>query len=665
MADATATAQVGPTVHRFTDTDTAYDVTQSEERHRMGIRDGDVLVVESEGVVGVLANNWPIALTEAHGKFHLVAERYRIREMNGGRYAASGDSAERVAAELGLSLLPRHRAPVAAPADEDVWEPGHCTTMRGGAVHEVTSGLDGSDGGPVHIFPLCRTGSMTNQGTRYRKVKAELTCKNCIGNRDRRRAAKVSRAAAAAVAEAPAAVEAPQSLPVQQPLTRPVVEGVVVTHDGTAQGSAPKDAAHPDVAAARDALAGLAVATLTDHHDISAPKEEEQAVHGYLIEPRGQGRVAVYWMEAGKVVRRDQAIDGTALDRLAESLERSGWRTERMLRSSTCVFAHRPVDAAAPATVEVAVIEQPAPAAESAPAVHLLGTRKLAVNRCVHHLYATDAVTGDPVSACAQKEPTATVGVFNDEGCVIFFDCAVQAANEAVRLDEEDEAARERAGEGEPFYTWAILCREHEEQPADGCEECHQDPQDEDQGDVESDDEAEASPAKVASDAARHVHRDAHNFQPFHRPGEEAPAAWTFRTGYAAHARYGVTTAGSGVSPVGLYEYVTTAQRAFLQAEKDAQQVAEPAPADPAGELGKHQARQLVAGTWPTAEKFYERRAENGRLLGYTFRVGALHVARYGWITAGGTFAKALEPYRSVATALLPVADRDERAARR
>lgn len=482
--------------------------------------------------------------------------------------------------------------------------------------------------------------------------------------------------------------EAPQA---PQPPAPRAIEGVVVTHTGTAQGSDPKDASHPDVAAARDALAGLAAATLTDHHDVSAPKGEEQGVRGYVIEPRGQGRVAVYWMEAGKVVRRDQAVDGTALDCLAESLERSGWRTERMLRSSTCVFAHRPAEGAATATVEPAVAEQPTPgflvdpwtwirrpasssgartaepAVEHAPAVHVLGRRKLAANRCVHNLYAADAVTGDPVAACAQKEPTATVGVFSDEGCVVYFDCAVQAANEAVRLDEEDEAARERAADDELSYTWAVLCREHEEHPADGCEDCLTDT-DGDQGDEEP-----AAPASVRAaltevdveDAARRVHADAHTFRSFHRRGEETPAGWTFRTSYGASARYGVVTPRGDVASIGLYEYSTTAERAFLQAQKDAQGAAEPAPADPADELDKRQARQLVAGTWPNAEKFQERRAENGRLIGYTFQVGALHVARYGWITAGGTFAKALEPYRSQAYALLPMAERDERAARR
>lgn len=120
-------------------------------------------------------------------------------------------------------------------------------------------------------------------------------------------------------------------------------EGVIVKHDGAADGSAPRDAAHPDVAAAREALAGLKAARLTDRHDVCEPTEEERDVRGYMIDPRGGGRVALYWLEDGQTVRRD-TVDGTALDCLAGRMTRCGWTIERMLRSSRCVFAHRPAD---------------------------------------------------------------------------------------------------------------------------------------------------------------------------------------------------------------------------------------------------------------------------------------------------------------------------------
>ncbi|MDX3020120.1 hypothetical protein [Streptomyces acidiscabies] len=80
-------------------------------------------------------------------------------------------------------------------------------------------------------------------------------------------------------------------------------------------------------------------------------------------------------------------------------------------------------------------------------------------------------------------------------------------------------------------------------------------------------------------------------------------------------------------------------------------------------EMTGEQARARVAGTYPHAEAFQAERTEHGRLTGYTFRAGRLHSARYGWITAAGTYAQALEDYRSQAAAMLPMAVHDEQAA--
>ncbi|MFD4574251.1 hypothetical protein ACFWNK_19815 [Streptomyces sp. NPDC058417] len=81
-------------------------------------------------------------------------------------------------------------------------------------------------------------------------------------------------------------------------------------------------------------------------------------------------------------------------------------------------------------------------------------------------------------------------------------------------------------------------------------------------------------------------------------------------------------------------------------------------------EMTEDQARARVTGTYPHAEAFQAERTEHGRLTGYTFRVGRLHSARYGWIIPAGTYAKVLEVYRSQAAAMLPMAVRDEQAAR-
>jgi hypothetical protein len=120
------------------------------------------------------------------------------------------------------------------------------------------------------------------------------------------------------------------------------VEGVVVEHAGTAEGSTPANATHTNVIAARAALDGLAVARMTDHHDVTEPTEAEQEVRGYLIDPREGDRVAVYWLEGGRIIRRDTPWHGPALDCLADRLRRRGWKVEKMLKSSQCAFAHRP-----------------------------------------------------------------------------------------------------------------------------------------------------------------------------------------------------------------------------------------------------------------------------------------------------------------------------------
>ncbi|MFB7329091.1 hypothetical protein [Streptomyces sp. NPDC056190] len=98
-------AITAPAVHRFADTVEAYDATQCRE----DIRDGDVLVVEAEGVVGFLDAAWPVAITEAHGEFHGL--KIPAREHHGGRFAASAKVAERIAAEHGFPLAAKRAQP--------------------------------------------------------------------------------------------------------------------------------------------------------------------------------------------------------------------------------------------------------------------------------------------------------------------------------------------------------------------------------------------------------------------------------------------------------------------------------------------------------------------------------------------------------------------------
>lgn len=114
-------------------------------------------------------------------------------------------------------------------------------------------------------------------------------------------------------------------------------------------GSAPKHCKDPDVVQARAALAGLAYATLTDDHDITEPTDEEFCVRGYAVEPRGHGRVAVYWLEGGEAVRRDHPWHGYSLVALADRLVGRGWTVEEMPDTAQCVFATVPKSSVPPA----------------------------------------------------------------------------------------------------------------------------------------------------------------------------------------------------------------------------------------------------------------------------------------------------------------------------
>lgn len=87
--------------------------------------------------------------------------------------------------------------------------------------------------------------------------------------------------------------------------------------------------------------------------------------------------------------------------------------------------------------------------------------------KCVHGFYERPADRGAAIRACDRKPPAVSVGVFSDEGCVEFFDCAVQASDETARLNAEEEAPADA-----PMFRWAVLCADHEEQPKDGCEKC-------------------------------------------------------------------------------------------------------------------------------------------------------------------------------------------------
>jgi hypothetical protein len=81
--------------HRFDSTGDAYDASQTDE----SISNGDVLVVESERVVGVLVDAWPVAVTPERRRVpHVRARRRRQRVRR-----------ERARAHAQLHRAPRRR----------------------------------------------------------------------------------------------------------------------------------------------------------------------------------------------------------------------------------------------------------------------------------------------------------------------------------------------------------------------------------------------------------------------------------------------------------------------------------------------------------------------------------------------------------------------------
>ncbi|MEU5343018.1 hypothetical protein AB0H18_19640 [Streptomyces sp. NPDC020766] len=96
-------------VHRFDSTGSAYNATQCRD----DIRDGDVLVVEHEGVVGFLRSAWPAAITAKYGELHIIEGDPRT--LDDGRYIASIEAAEKIASEHGFALATVEAAQTICP----------------------------------------------------------------------------------------------------------------------------------------------------------------------------------------------------------------------------------------------------------------------------------------------------------------------------------------------------------------------------------------------------------------------------------------------------------------------------------------------------------------------------------------------------------------------
>ncbi|MEY9839435.1 hypothetical protein [Streptacidiphilus sp. EB103A] len=134
-------------------------------------------------------------------------------------------------------------------------------------------------------------------------------------------------------------VEPAQSRPPQAPATT-ALEGVIVHHTGTTQGSFPHHADHPLVRAALISLNPLRPATLSGTDPADNP-----TARGFLVEPRetqdpGQAHIAVYWLDGGSHREQDGSVREAEVLILANKLRASGWVVQD--EPHAFVIAHTP-----------------------------------------------------------------------------------------------------------------------------------------------------------------------------------------------------------------------------------------------------------------------------------------------------------------------------------
>jgi hypothetical protein len=99
-----------PAVHEFDDSGEAYDALQCDDN----IKEGDVLVVRSERVVGVAVEAWPVAVTTEWGAFHGTKSKWDWSKVsNSGGLEMDYGVSHALAVRLALEV---EAAPVAGPS---------------------------------------------------------------------------------------------------------------------------------------------------------------------------------------------------------------------------------------------------------------------------------------------------------------------------------------------------------------------------------------------------------------------------------------------------------------------------------------------------------------------------------------------------------------------
>ncbi|MFJ2205984.1 hypothetical protein [Streptomyces microflavus] len=618
------TPAAAPAVHRFTSTEEAYDETQTSD----DIRDGDVVVIESERVVGFLRRAWPGAITTEHGELHTFTQA--ARAIDQGKYAASVDLAEELAREIGADVAPIHASP--DPDGANVVPAADATFAKGDRV-------------------LCADGLVRT--ATHTEIKGGRTW---VYMEDR----------GAWPTESSQQIE-----------TGRVDENVADAHRAAAALRTQPDAPNPaDVARLGAALRYLRqadparhAALIADADHITVQVTRAELAPGDIINELGLPHVVVdaclarldsdapkWWAHIVGATEEARAYSG-----------RKPWETGLRL------------DLAATATETV---QRPLPAA---PVVEAPAVETPAVET------ADDEAPVDPTRPEFAPFTSGTI----TETARFYADVETRLAYPGHR---EDRITIHRAGHADAVHYIALPHVAGRSAAAvlgavgweivDGLE--YLAGINTERGQVRptepttTPDALEIRDAVLSRAIGRAValadHSGARIFRDvMPEDGSPYPIGWTYRTtGYGDNAQHGWMTAkGRGTDRVGV---ATREEAEAIVRDWHATGMDVPthtALVDvltdlPDTELGsvsatlrnateRHdgpvqtamEAQDAVAAAFPTADKFEQVITEDG-LLGYTFQVGKLHGAQYGWVTRYGTYGKSLERRRSAARDMLP-----------
>ncbi|MFF3096775.1 hypothetical protein [Streptomyces cyaneofuscatus] len=623
------TPAAAPAVHRFTSTSEAYDETQTRD----DIRDGDVLVIESEKVVGFLRSAWPGAITTEHGELHTFTSPARVIDQ--GKYVASVDLAEELAREIGADVDPLHAGP--DPDGANVVPDADATFAKGDRV--------------LCIDGLVRTATHT----------------------------EVKRGRTWVYMEERGAWPAESSQRIE---TGRADEHVADAHRAAAALRAQADTPNPaDVAQLGAALRWLRqadparhAALIADADHITVEVTRAELAPGDIINELGLPHVVIdvclsgldsdaprWWAHILGATEEARAYSGRKPWETALRLDLAGTTTET---------AQRPLPAApaveAPATETVT---DEAPAAETADEEGPVDP-----TRPEFAPFASGTIT-EATRFYADVETRLAYPGHREDRITIH-----RAGHaDAVHYIALPHVAGRSAATVLGAVGWEIV---------DGLEYLagintergqvrHTEP-------TTTPEALEIRDAVLSRAIGRAValadHSGARIFRDvMPEDGSPYPIGWTYRTtGYGDSAQYGWMTAkGRGTDRVGV---ATREEAEAIVRDWHATGMDVPthtALVDvltdlPGNELGSVsatlrnaterqdgpvrtalEARDAVAAAFPTADKFEQVITEDG-LLGYTFQVGKLHGARHGWVTRYGTYGKSLERRRSAARDMLP-----------